>query len=75
MFAIAALVAAATLYWVGLWYRERIHTAAKVLKQTGEAVVKLSEGKIKWAFITLIVLIFSKYLPVVHDQLLHVLPY
>ena len=61
VFAIAALVAAATLYWVGLWYRERIHTAAKVLKHTSEAVVKLSERKIKWAFITLIVLIFSKY--------------
>ena len=60
-FAIAALVASATLYPVGLWYKSQLHKARKAKAAVNEAVARLSARRIHWAIVILCVLTFSKY--------------
>lgn len=60
-FAIAALVASATLYPVGLWYKSQLHKARKAKAAVNEAVARLSATRIHWAIVILCVLTFSKY--------------
>lgn len=61
VFAIAALIASATLYPVGLWYKSQLHKARKARVVVNEAVAKLSAKRIHWAIVILCVLTFSKY--------------
>ena len=60
-FAIAALVASATLYPFGLWYKPQLHKARKAKAAVNEAVARLSARRIHWAIVILCVLTFSKY--------------
>ena len=60
-FAIAALVASATLYPVGLWYKSQLHKARKAKAAVNVAVARLSARRIHWAIVILCVLTFSKY--------------
>ncbi len=59
-FAIIALLASATLFKVGSWYKRAMRVAvAKVIK-VNESVAKLSPQRINFALAMLVVLVFSK---------------
>lgn len=60
--AIVAMVAAAVLFKVGLWYKRRLATMVSDNAATcPAAMTRLSPGKIKGAFTLLVILVFSKY--------------
>ena len=58
-FAIAAMIAAGALYYVGRWYKTSLHTAPKI--NISPAVKMLSPKRIRQALVILCVLTFSKY--------------
>lgn len=60
-FAIAALLASATLFPVGTWYKSQLHKLRNKTIRVNEAVARLSKSRIRWAIFILCVLTFSKY--------------
>ncbi len=59
-FAIIALLASATLFKVGSWYKRTMRVAVAKVVKVNESVAKLSPQRINFALAMLVVLVFSK---------------
>jgi len=59
-FAIIALLASATLFKVGSWYKRAMRVAVAKVVKVNESVAKLSPQRINFALAMLVVLVFSK---------------